>query len=710
MRKRYQKVMWLLVVLAVVCSLVAIASAPMAGASFTAGPCATSPTWPGLGPPAVTWSTQSAYPGQVIIGNGSGFQPGASITVTLNGIAVTASSPVVAGTDESPYDWGNGTWIASFKLPNLPAGNYTAALVNGLRAAGGATSSCADWFRIVPKINVSPTYGSVGTSVTITGVGFTYPGTVTTALYLSDGITPAGALITSPLPMVVNSNGTLSGTFNMPEPTQHDPAGNYTVKVTDSAGKGNSTNFQLTIYSPTLTISPAGGPQSIAVNVHGHHFPASTDVAISFAGSPIDLVCVGTGTPILSGSYIVGVRTTATGTFDVSFQVPAAAPYGTVEVAVSQITAVGHPPTVGIRFPALPAFTVYDAPRFPVDNPIGIGCEYWHQSEPYSTGHRPAGYYSLNEYQEPLGGLWGADDTYALDLNWESGSSDLGKPVYAIQRGVIEQVDRAWGWVLIKHNTTLEWEGQTYDTWYSGYLHMRNIPKNLAHGISVQRSMQIGEVAGVAKNTTYSPHLHFAIYVGQIVKSNRPNPFLESADPGQVLGPAYAGYIYGDAESIYSWGSGAIYNHNVDELVGQDAKNWFEKGGTESDWFGTTIYGFYNHMFYSHTEKSNPDNWGRWNHILLADGEFTVLAFIPGKFHDTTNATYVISCNGEVVLSKTVSQTIPSDQWYELGKVDGKTGDRIDVYLADKTGGKGKYIAYDAIKIWMKQDVPLPRS
>jgi uncharacterized protein YjiK len=111
--------------------------------------------------------------------------------------------------------------------------------------------------------------------------------------------------------------------------------------------------------------------------------------------------------------------------------------------------------------------------RFPVDNPLKGS--YWYHS-PCSYGHFPSE------------GFRGADDTYALDLNWgPSGNSDQGKPVYAIENGVIKQLNRDWGWVLIEHKTPLYWRGQIYDTWYSGYLHMQNIPDDLKEEVPVKK-------------------------------------------------------------------------------------------------------------------------------------------------------------------------------------------------------------------------------
>ena len=206
------------------------------GASFTVPKCPTS-----SGNPHGNFDVQSAYPGQTIFGNFTGFPSGAPVTVTLNGVTLLTQVAVVTGMGAGPYPWPAGTFEGCFTVPDVPAGNYTGA--NTLIVAASGLSACAPWFLVTPKVFISPTYGSVGTSVTITGRGYTYPGTASAALYrVSDGAA-AGALITSPLPITVNSNGTLSATFTMPEPTTKDPNGNYTVKVTDSSGKSDSATF-----------------------------------------------------------------------------------------------------------------------------------------------------------------------------------------------------------------------------------------------------------------------------------------------------------------------------------------------------------------------------------------------------------------------------------------------------------------------------------
>ena len=358
---------------------------------------------------------------------------------------------------------------------------------------------------------------------------------------------------------------------------------------------------------------------------------------------------------------------------------------------------------------------IHEFPRFPVDNPLE-GSYWYHcpgsgEEYAYIPGHRRFGHF-------PSGGVRGADDTYALDLNWgPERDSDLGKPVYAIEKGVIKQLVRTLGWVLIEHKTPLYWKGRIYGTWYSGYLHMQNIPKNLKEGVLVEKSTKIGEVGSTMAR---SPHLHFAIYVGRIVDPSEPgfdryrqNAFLESVDPGQVGGPEYAKYIYGDLETMYEWGRGAIYNHNVDEIVAQDSKHWFEKGGSDSDWFESTSYGFYGHMFYTHTNIVSVDNWGRWNHEILADGKYKIYVFIPRNYADTTSAVYQVFRNGNLIKKIIVDlgiKYVKHDEWVWLGDFDFKAGDKIQVFLGDDTGEWNRLVAYDTVKIWAKQDLKLPRD
>jgi len=116
-------------------------------------------------------------------------------------------------------------------------------------------------------------------------------------------------------------------------------------------------------------------------------------------------------------------------------------------------------------------------------------------------------------------GIGNADDTYAWDinLNYPSYDSDNGKPVYAVDSGIVSQTyggmlntNGTLGQVLIEHSNGSK-------KWWSGYLHMKNI--QVSKGSVVTKNTVIGYISnvGVPKNGNgVKPnHLHFSVYSGE---------------------------------------------------------------------------------------------------------------------------------------------------------------------------------------------------
>lgn len=112
------------------------------------------------------------------------------------------------------------------------------------------------------------------------------------------------------------------------------------------------------------------------------------------------------------------------------------------------------------------------------------------------------------------GGIGGADDTQAVDLNLNTPAQDTdnGKAVYSVADGWIERNISGWsgtsyGQLLVKH---LNPDGSSY---YCGYLHMTNVTAAKAtQGAFLRAGSFLGNISNVSPDVI-SPHLHVACYV-----------------------------------------------------------------------------------------------------------------------------------------------------------------------------------------------------
>jgi peptidoglycan hydrolase-like protein with peptidoglycan-binding domain len=148
--------------------------------------------------------------------------------------------------------------------------------------------------------SLSPTSGAIGTTVTVTGSGFTNDNTV---------MFDSGAIL-----HVSSSNGTTL-TFNVPDSltpacyystprclvaTRMVTAGNYSVSIQNSNGTSNSLVFTVTgnsTNSPTISsLSPASGPVGATVTITGSRF--TSDNTVHFNGGVVPHVVSSNGTTL----------------------------------------------------------------------------------------------------------------------------------------------------------------------------------------------------------------------------------------------------------------------------------------------------------------------------------------------------------------------------------------------------------------------------
>lgn len=101
------------------------------------------------------------------------------------------------------------------------------------------------------------------------------------------------------------------------------------------------------------------------------------------------------------------------------------------------------------------------------------------------------------------------DDSHAYDLNLNQPSYDTddGLAVRPVSDGTVIVTNAALGFVLIEHDTPLTLDnGETLDTWYSGYMHMENI---VDANEEVTTATTLGNISDTGARNN---HLHFAIY------------------------------------------------------------------------------------------------------------------------------------------------------------------------------------------------------
>ena len=115
-------------------------------------------------------------------------------------------------------------------------------------------------------------------------------------------------------------------------------------------------------------------------------------------------------------------------------------------------------------------------------------------------------------FHRPLGGVSGADDTYAWDINL-IGNADAGRRVFPVAPGRIARYGGAClpcasaGALLVEHRTSLG------EAWWSGYLHMVDIP-SFSEGDEVTTATVLGRIGGTGAT---NDHLHLVVYQGENV-------------------------------------------------------------------------------------------------------------------------------------------------------------------------------------------------
>jgi type II secretory pathway pseudopilin PulG len=268
----------------------------------------------------ISFSPTSATVGTTVTVSGTGFTGNGTISHTgglnFNGTTVNVGSTTV-------HIASNGTWSSTFVVPNASNG------AEGVTATDSSAVSASATFNVIANTTLSVSSANVGTTVTISGTGFTGGGLISH----SSGVTFDGTNISVGSSSVsIASNGTWSSTFTVPNASN----GSQTVNATDSSGVSDSANLTVTAQ---ITLSPTSIRRGSTVTITGTGFTSGGTINHS------------TGV-IFNGSYVsIGysnIRIASNGTWTATFTVPSSSSTGSKTVSATDSSGASDSATLSV--------------------------------------------------------------------------------------------------------------------------------------------------------------------------------------------------------------------------------------------------------------------------------------------------------------------------------------------------------------------------
>lgn len=199
---------------------------------------------------AITIDPTSGAVGSILTVQGTGFIPNSQVTIKFDD---------ASGTDTTD---NNGDFTFSFSVPPSISGDHTVS-------ATQLSTTVSKTFKVIPSIALDPTSGPVGTSMTVTGAGFSASSTVNIKF---DG----NNVNTNPATVSPDTKGGFTATFTVPNSSS---LGSKTVLASQGT---NSASKAFTVTNPNIILNPTSGPNGTAVNITGNGFDPSTTVNLKF--------------------------------------------------------------------------------------------------------------------------------------------------------------------------------------------------------------------------------------------------------------------------------------------------------------------------------------------------------------------------------------------------------------------------------------------
>ncbi|MCL2359903.1 MAG: hypothetical protein FWC74_09160 [Candidatus Bathyarchaeota archaeon] len=227
--------------------------------------------------PELTITSNIGLPNDSIIISGTGFAATANMTIDFDNTSVT---PTSLTTDHT------GTFIASFKVPNSPHGNYHISASDSINTASISFTIGAS---ILPDMRQGP----CGSVVAIFGRGFDAHTETNIDVQINNSLVP------QILPIKTNADGTFLGQIIIPTLA----VGNYQISASDGTVTAQAP-FNVTATSKITLAPKSGAPGIQMVQISGTGFTAKAGTIVTAQIGPLIL-----------GTYLTDVNGAFAGTF-----------------------------------------------------------------------------------------------------------------------------------------------------------------------------------------------------------------------------------------------------------------------------------------------------------------------------------------------------------------------------------------------------------
>jgi len=239
--------------------------------------------------------------------------PGASVTVTGSGwganalVAITFDFSFLKEVNAN----SQGAFTTTVTIPTTATPGAHAIKAN----AGGAPVE-APFTVTAPQalINLSPTSGTVGAIITISGSNFGASKPITIKFDNAN-------TTTNPATVTSSSTGTFSATITIPSTAS---LGSHTISATDGTLTASGT-FNVVSTATAITLSPTSGTPGTVVTVSGTNFAASKTITIKFDNNVI-------------ATNPATVTSSSTGTFSATITIPSTASLGSHTISATDGT------------------------------------------------------------------------------------------------------------------------------------------------------------------------------------------------------------------------------------------------------------------------------------------------------------------------------------------------------------------------------------